>query len=348
MLAVAALLALAASAPAAALPRGFLGVVPQGPLAERDWARMQGVVETVRSTFDWGQIEPAPGVWDFAGTDAVVRQAARSGIRVMPLLYGVPDWIAGDSARPPSGERQRARWARFVRRVVDRYGPAGDHWSQRPADLAIRRWQVWNEPNFKLFWQPRPEPRRYVGLLKLTARAIRSRDPGATIVAAGVAPVRGGMSPRDFLREMYSVPGASRAFDFAALHPYSFTIAQLRYQVEEFRAVMGAAGDGAKPLLVSEIGVASAAALPTPFDLGPRGQARFLRLGLGLLVSERRRWRIAGVDWFSWRDGARDDPYCAFCQHSGLIGRRGKPKPAWHSFRRLVLRERQSGLDRVR
>jgi hypothetical protein len=99
---------------------------------------------------------------------------------------------------------------------------------------------------------------------------------------------------------------------------------------------MAAAGDAAKPLQITEIGVASAAAEPTPFDRGPRGQASFLRRALGLLLAERRAWRIAGVDWFSLEDGAAVDPHCAFCEHAGLLRRDGGPKPAWWAFRRLV------------
>lgn len=344
----AALFAFAAPASAAGLPPGFFGTSPQTRLTDHDWKRMQGTVETVRTTFDWGQIEPAPGVWDFTASDALIGAAASRGIRVLPLLYGVPEWLSADPARAPADPSQRTQWARFVRRLVARYGPAGDFWRQRPADRAIRGWQVWNEPNLGIFWRPRPAPARYVALLKTTARAIRSLDAGARIVAAGLAPVQGGVGPAEFLRAMYAVPGARRAFDVAALHPYSFELRQLRHQVAEIRAVMRFGGDEAKPLRITEIGVASTAELPTRFDRGPRGQARFLHQAFNLMASARGRWRIAGVDWFSWRDGPREDPNCAFCRNSGLIDAEGRAKPAWHAYRRSVHAARSSNSGPVR
>lgn len=338
----------AAPASAAPPPPGFFGVVPQGTLAPAAFVRMRGTVETVRIAFDWRQIERQPTIWDFSATDAAVGAAARQGIRVMPDLYGVPSWVGDDPIRGPRGNTQLPDWRAFVRRLIRRYGPGGHFWAGQPRPLPIHRWQVWNEPNFELFWHPHPEPARYVRLLAETAREVRRLDPRATIVAAGIAPVEGGMRPVDFLRKMYAVPGAKRFFDVVALHPYSYTLAQLAYQVRNIRAVMAAAGDGAKPLQITEIGVASGAPSPTPWAPGPRGQARFLRRAFGLLLSERRRWRIAGVDWFSWEDGVAPDPHCPFCQHAGLFSRGGEAKPAWRAYRRLVAKAKLGRKPRVR
>lgn len=329
-------LACAPTAPASTPPRSFFGVVPQGPLAASDFARMQGTIGTVRIPFEWGAVEPSPGRWSFTALDAEVGAAAREGISVLPVLYGLPAWLGPDPAQPPSGGRQRQAWAMFVRKLAERYGPSGTFWSERKYRLPVRRWQVWNEPNFLLFWRPRPEPARYVRFLRDTKRVLRAVDQRARIIAAGLAPVEGGMRPRDFLRQMYAVAGARKAFDVAAIHPYSAGVGQLVYQLRQFRTVMEAAGDGGKPLLVSEIGVASSARRHTPFDRGWRGQARFLRRALGLLIDARRRWRIAGVAWFSWEDGAGPDPHCPFCEHAGLFRRSGTPKPAWRAYRSLT------------
>jgi hypothetical protein len=324
------------TATASTPPPGFFGVVPQGAPAPSAFARMRGTVETVRMPFDWRQIERQPTIWDFTTTDAEVEAAARQGIRVMPDLYGVPPWAGSDPIRVSWGPGFADQWRAFARRLVRRYGPGGHFWAGKSWALPIHRWQVWNEPNFRLFWHPRPEPNSYVRLLRETAGEVRRLDPRATIVAAGIAPVEGGMRPADFLRKMYAVPGAKRFFDVVALHPYSYTLAQLAYQVRQIRAVMAAAGDGAKPLQITEIGIASGAPSPTPWAPGPGGQARFLRRAFGLLLAERRHWRIAGVDWFSWEDGTAPDPHCPFCEHAGLFSADGAAKPAWQAYRRLI------------
>jgi len=116
----------------AGLPSGFFGVVPQGPLRRADYQRMRGTVETLRMPVEWGQVEPAPGAWDFATVDRQVEAAGRRGIAVMPVLYGLPGWLDLDPARAPRGARERQDWAGFVRRLVRRYGPGGDLWQGNP------------------------------------------------------------------------------------------------------------------------------------------------------------------------------------------------------------------------
>jgi hypothetical protein len=329
---------LAAARPA--VPRGFIGVVPQGPLTAPDFTRMRGVVGTLRIPIAWSQVEPRAGELDFASLDAIVSAAAGSGVRVLPFVYGTPTWLERDPARPPLSARARASWARFLGALVNRYGPGGALWDGAPRALPIRSWQIWNEPNFLLFWRPRPSPSGYARLLRISARAIRGVDRRARIVAAGLAPVEGGMLPWTFLRKLYAAPGVRDSFDVAAVHPYSSTLKGVAYQVRKARQVMSAAGDGHRPLLVSELGVASASPLPTGFDWGLKGQATFLHRAYEMLLRARGRWHIAGVDWYAWRDMAISDPHCVFCQHAGLLDSAGRPKPAWRAFSHLAAETR--------
>lgn len=319
-----------------ALPPGFIGVVPQSPLAAPDFKRMRGVVGTLRIPIAWSQVERQSGEFDFAELDPIVSAAADAGVRVLPFIYGTPAWLAGDPARPPLSRGAEAAWTRFLRTLAHRYGPGGELWDGGAKQLPIRSWQIWNEPNFLLFWRPRPSPSGYARLLRISARAIRGIDRGAQIVAAGLAPVEGGMLPWTFLRRLYSVPGVRGSFDVAAVHPYSATLGGMVYQVRKARQAMSAAGDGGKPLLVSELGVASASRLPTGFAWGLKGQAAFLRRAYRLLLGARERWHIAGVDWYAWRDMPASDPHCVFCEHAGLFGTDGEPKPAWRALRHVA------------
>jgi hypothetical protein len=320
----------------AKVSRGFFGVVPQGPLVAADFQRMQGVVGTLRVPIYWPQVEPRPGELDFSGLDATISAAAESGVRVLPFVYGTPSWLAADPARPPLGVGALSNWTRFLRILVRRYGPEGELWTGGRAPMPIRQWQIWNEPNFLLFWRPRPSPSGYADLLRISARTIREADPGARIIAAGLAPVEGGMLPWTFLRKLYEVPGARRAIDTVALHPYSSTLGGMTYQIRKARQVMVAAGDGGKPLLISELGVASSSLLPTGFNRGLKGQASFLRQAYRLLLRSRDRWHIAGVDWYAWQDLPASDPHCVFCEFAGLFDSTGAPKPSWRALRQVV------------
>jgi hypothetical protein len=96
---------------------------------------------------------------------------------------------------------------------------------------------------------------------------------------------------------------------------------------------MAEAGDAHTPLQLTEIGVASGSDHRDVFDLGLRGQASYLRRVFALVLRNRRRWHLSGLDWFTWRDASGADVHCGFCQHSGLFDASGEPKPAWAAFR---------------
>lgn len=336
--ACAAALVLLGAAPAAGqakLPAGFFGVVPQAIPSAGDFARMQGSVETLRMPIFWFECEPQRGEYDFANVDAEIGAAAERGIRVLPFVYGTPAWL-GRQERPPLGGAGLARWRGFLRVLVARYGPHGSFWHGRPHRAPILRWQIWNEPNFRLYWAPKIEPAGYAKLLRASATAIREADPRAKIVLAGVAPVGYGMKTWVFMRRLLRVPGVRQDFDLAAVHPYSATIPELDYQLEKVRAAMVAGGAGRKPLLVSEFGVASGGDYPSAFIVGEAGQARFLREAYGRLLAMRHRWRIAGAYWYTWQDEAQADPHCGFCQGAGLLRLNGTAKPAWFAYQRLA------------
>ena len=318
------------------VPRVFFGVVPQSPLAPRDFARMRGVVETIRMPIYWSQCEPAPGRYDFSAVDSQVGAAAAAGIRVRPFVVGTPSWLAASPVRPPLGRRAGRYWSRFLRTLVHRYGSRGVFWAGRKPPKPIRLWQVWNEPNFVLFWRPWPSPAAYARLLRLSARTIRAADPRAKIVLGGVAPVHGGIRIGVFLRRLLRLPGVRQSFDFVAVHPYASSLPGVEYRLREARRAMVAAHLGARPLLVTELGVASSGEFPSAFVEGLDGQAAFLRDAYTRLIELRRRWRIAGVDWFTWQDAPQPDPHCSFCQGAGLTDLQGRPKPAWWAFRQVA------------
>jgi polysaccharide biosynthesis protein PslG len=321
----------------AALPPDFFGVVPQAPLSTSELERMQGTVGALRLPVYWFETESSPGSYDFEKSDRAIGAAARHGLEILPFVYGTPSWLAREHARSPLGSAAgRAAWSRFVRVLVGRYGPGGEFWRGRGRRRPIHRWQIWNEPNFQLFWRPRPAPRQYAALLALAAAAIRETDPEAQIVLAGVAPVGGGFLPWLYLRRLYRIPGVKKNFDAVAVHPYSARVSNTVRQVALARQVMDEAGDNRAPILITELGIASRGTIPSAFVVGYRGQADFLRRSFGALLEHRRDWRIAGIHWFTWRDWPEPDPHCGFCEGAGLVDLDGRPKPAWAAYKAVV------------
>lgn len=337
--ALAVTLALWVAAPTAeAASRGFFGIVPQGRLQHGDFQRMGKLGLSLRLPVFWSEVEPRRGELDFSELDRVFGEAADNGVGVLPVLSGTPSWLAASSASPPLGPEALSSWTTFLGEIVGRYGAGGSFWETRVRRAPVHLWQIWNEPNFPIFWAPRPAPRAYARLLHRSARTIRAIDPDAGIVAAGLAPIERQIAPWEFLRRLYRARAAKRDFDFVALHPYASTIRGLAYEVRMTRQVMARAGDARTPLLITEFGVASGSQVATSFDLGPVGQARFLEAAYNRMLERRRRWRIAGAYWYAWADSSGIESHCVFCQYSGLFDRAGRPKPAWWAMRRVVTR----------
>src|SRR5687767_7214506 len=95
-------------------------------------------------------------------TDGVVREAARNGAVVLPILINMP----GEDYTPPTTKSARNAFGDFAAAAVKRYGPAGTFWASCGCPkLPIRAWEIWNEPNITPFWDY-PNPTDYAYLLR--------------------------------------------------------------------------------------------------------------------------------------------------------------------------------------
>ena len=347
-----ALVALTLIGPASAearLPRDFFGVVPQTALSSADTDRMRdGGLDVVRAPVFWRSVQPSPrSGYDWSGVDEAVAVTARSGLDLLPFLYGTPGWLGRETRMPIDSARQRREWAAFLRAAVERYGPGGQFWLEHGPTSGdyvpprpIRRWQVWNEPNFFYFATP-ASPGRYARLVKLSHQAIARTDPRAEVILGGLfgnpkeRPPRA-MDATDFLDRLYAVPGIRASFDGVALHPYAASTEVLRELTEALRQVIVRNRDRRAGLYLTEIGWGSQRnPRRVAFEVGLREQARELRGAYGYLIGNRGRLNLKQAYWFSWKDRRGS---CNFCDSVGLFrgGQRFKPKPAWHAFVRIA------------
>jgi len=354
-----ALIVLAASAASAsALPARFWGVVPQLTPSREQFQRLnRGGVRVTRIPIEWAGAQPKRGgPFSWGSTDAAVENAVANGIAVLPFLVGAPSWAVpqasvqgGHGAKAPAklpvSGAGASGWRSFLQEAVRRYGPGGSFWSEHPelAELPIREWQVWNEPNFKYF-VAKPNPAEYGKLVKASFTAIKSVDPGAKVILAGMfARPKGARNPKtgkhksinwyasDFLEQMYKTnPGIKSKFNGVALHPYTIHYQDLTPEIEEFRGILGENHDAAKGLWITELGWSSEAPSPgDQFAKGVAGQARELRGAFQLLRAKQAKWKLQQVDWFSVND---QQGACNFCGGSGLFGEGFKPKKAWYEY----------------
>jgi polysaccharide biosynthesis protein PslG len=348
IVAIAALLSIAVGSSASgAVPRSFYGVASQTPLTTVDLDRMgQGNVGTLRIILDWSGVDPSPAADDYnwAPIDAVVADAARNGISVLPFLFGTPQWVARDldgrnctskcGLFAPSKPAAIDAWAAFLRDAVARYGPNGAFWVANPGlpQVPITSWQIWNEQNSSSFYRPRPNPKKYVKLLEASNEAITSLDPAADVILGGMAELAGSRKATPgarYLDKLYARKGAKKHFDGVALHPYGAKLKAIEEQVNLFRKAMKRGRDGGADLWITELGWGSARG-GNPLNRGPQGQATRLKQAFKYFTKRQNRLNVRAVVWFSWMDSAAK--ICAWCPKSGLFDQQLAPKRSWRAF----------------
>jgi hypothetical protein len=119
-------------------------------------------------------------------------------------------------------------------------------------------YEIWNEPNLRSEWDWRtPSPSEYVALLAAGHAGIKSVDPEAIVVSAGLA-TGGDVDDLVFLDLMYGV-GGQQYFDALGSHPYggsghpSEKDGPVYFRrAEEQRAVMEQHGDLETPIWATE------------------------------------------------------------------------------------------------
>ena len=193
----------------------------------------QAGIKWFRFGFFQYQIETSPGVYDFSLYDHVVDTAADNGIGMIAMLadysvYGNSNWQTPATA---------SQYQSFVSTVAS-------HFKGR-----IAYYELGNEPDIPEFWAPEPNVVAYTQLLKVGYTAVKTADPGAKVISAGLA-----LRNENFLKGMYT-NGAKEYFDYMGFHPYSWPDSPDAgfAELARLKSVMAANGDN-KQIMVTEVG----------------------------------------------------------------------------------------------
>ena len=236
-------------------------------------------INDIRLGLAWPRIEPLPpagGVheyrWD--AVDGEIAAMARHRIRAQANITQTPRWDARTGIIDNLGCANSSSWAPeditpyvdLARAIAARYGKDGSFWKANPdlPDKPIVRYEIWNEPNLRGGWCPRPEPELYADMFVGAARAIRSVDPHAQVLTGGVAPPAeqssSYLSISEFLgRATAHQPELTRLASGAAVHVYPPTGAGKQLErVAWFRQQLRDGGiPNRTPMLINEIGWAT-------------------------------------------------------------------------------------------
>ncbi len=343
--AVSAALAGPASASGAALSPGFTGVLVDGPAIDATVsfegqvrAMKRNGVGWIRLPVYWSEVEPRKGEFDFGKLDSFIRAAAASRISIMPVVLGAPAWAAVPPVTLNAHPANVADYGSFLAVLAQRYGTKGSYWRQSGTPkVPVTRWQIWNEVDLEKYWRQDAGggwQYSYLALLRAARSALRSADRNAIVVLAGLS----NYSWRS-LQKLYRA-GGREAFDIAAFHPFSRTVAGVLEIVRRSRVVMRSAGDASKPLILSEIAWSSGygfATLTYGWETTESGQAARVAEILKELAAKRKSYRLEAVAWATWLSPALGSPYSF--DYSGLnrmAAGKVVAKPALTAYRNTV------------
>lgn len=284
-----------------------------------------------RGALDWGLVEDPSGQYHWGIYDALFTELAQHHMRFLAGLLGEPTW---ESTAPAQGAKpggyppkSPADFAQFAALAAQRYGPGGTFWRENP-NLPydpVQAWEVWNEPNLAEYWEPRPNMRAYVALLRATDTAIKRVDPRAVVVTGGM-PFYGNSDETKFISALFRF-GARGYFDALGMHPYSATVAQAEQRLRTARRLLNRFGDRRTALWVTEVGWAGGD--PDGFISSPRGQRANAVKFLRFVEQNRRALRLGELFWSAWQDrisGPGPSHWWGF--HLGLVSIAGRPKPS--------------------
>lgn len=338
-LAALALVALGSPAGSSAQPQappGFFGVNASG-YEPGDFARMAAAGAGVtRNVFPFQLLKHGrqqPYNWSYS--DLYVQQTAIAGIELVPMIYGAPPWISKKLKQTVYKGEAKREWRGLLVALVQRYGPGGSFWAENPYTpyRPIRIWQIWNEPNSITWWGPRPKPTQYAKVLVRSAKAIRSVDPGAEIMTAGIVARpsnRHAIAGTKYLKRLFGARGVKRAVDIVAYHPFAESVNGIRRQLKAARRTLKRRRARTTPIWATEIGWGSKGKKHQPLIKRPGAQNRALRDLMEMAIAQRRRLGLERLLWFQWRDTPSD--LCRWCRTSGLLETDGQPKRLLDTF----------------
>jgi hypothetical protein len=283
-----------------------------------------------RMIVNWQTVQPTgSGAWKWANYDESYSSVVSAGLKPLIVVVGSPCWSHPTTCRSGGWHQPAARfdpdWGEFVRRVAARYQEA----------VAI---EVWNEPNLDIAFPG--SPTRYADLLVGAYRAVKAATPGTPVISGGLAPAtKSGtyaMADSTFLSRVYSA-GARGYMDGIGTHPYpkstaadgtkSWNVAASLATLDRIRAVRNAAGDGATPLWITEIGEATASQSGFPPAASESQQAEDL-VTLVRAIREMPDVPVAILHKLMDTDPSLDYEYAGVEAGFGLYRVNGSAKPA--------------------
>ena len=270
----------------------------------------------VRTDFFWEVTERERGHYDFSAYDRLLKQLDDNHLRALFILdYGNPLYTDGKSVRTPAARAAFARWA----------VAAAKHFSGRRVI-----WELFNEPNNKMFWPPQPNAEEYNALAREVGGAFRAAVPNEQLIGPSTASV-----DISFVQSCIN-DRSHESWSALSVHPYRQTNPETAAaEYARLREIFEKTDSGLKPLGIvsSEWGYSSAWSRMNEERQAIMLTREFLtNLANGISLSI----------WYDWHDDGTDADEAE--HHFGLVRNEYKggpvpvyePKPAFLAAKTLT------------
>jgi hypothetical protein len=294
---------------------------PNRESLERSIALMKEAgIGFVRVDFGWQDIEPAQGRIDYAKYDALVELLSRNKISILGILDYSADWASPNGSwNYPNPDS--TFFLRYARGVVQRYKGK------------VKYWELWNEPDSRIYWNPQDGLKGYVDLLKAVYVELKKIDPSCKILNGGLS---SGLTGVNHLYDN----GGQGYFDIMNIHIFetpldSQAIKRAQAFVRLTRKVMVKNNDAKKKIWISEIGCPGVkrGSKKNNWWMGrnpsENDQARWVKEVYGHLLKDK---SVEVVFWAFFRD--TNDHWQNGVDHFGLVRNDFSPKPAYEAYKR--------------
>lgn len=159
-------------------------------------------IKLIRTDFNWENIELKKGVYDWAPYDTLIMEMDKRGLRALFIVAYNNTLYASSTKSALTDSANVAAYDAFAAAAAKHF--EGHHII----------WEIWNEPNNTINWEPQHSAPQYAALVAAASKAMRKADSNATIIAPAMAGVQ-----FNILDSLFQ-EGILKYINAVSLHPY--------------------------------------------------------------------------------------------------------------------------------
>lgn len=281
----------------------------------------------VRTNLYWYQVEKEKGKYEWRDYDKLMLEMKKQGLRpLLVLSFSNSLYARSKEIVGLDGKTIRKTYAPANDVIVEAFANFSAEAAKRYKENNVI-WEIWNEPDYAVFWVPKPDAAAYDRLASRTCQAIKAVDPAAIVIgpSSSGTPHEADKAPwwQGFLKGR-----AIDCLDAISFHPYVHNTnkgPEINFEKYDLiRRQVSERTDRKIPLMSSEFGFSTSDWAVTR----ERQAALMLRNYMVNLMTD-----VKVSIWYDWSDDGMDPKNR---EHNfGFITRKMVKKPLYYAAQTL-------------